>query len=470
MNIKYFGYVILAFLTICLAVSCDKDSEYYYEGQAASKNALVKGFSLKGKPINRQDTIAYGVLENTKFVVDHRRGLIYNADSLPYQTRLGKFKPTIELISDMASVKVVYRDTVVAWNSESADSIDFSKDVTLRILPAAGDGSPKEYKVNLNVHKYDPDTLPWMRIASLPIAANVQVKTVAANDQLIVYAVIGNQIKMYSTPRTEVSWSTAVNTTLPVNTRLSSITFWGGKLLAVSEDGKSYVAEASSPATWNVVENGVKVHGILGVLPAEEEEQDKLLVMVEVEKDKVYRVGETKDFSSVEIIEQIIGFADPVLPIDELFPSHDYTSATKFNRKDLSDNIMVVAGGVDIKGNATSDVWMFRLNKDNVLEISPFKYSQTNKPFDVSNDFKVFSYDNQIYAATGNVLYTSKWGMKWTVAPDKQQFTASIETSQNQSIAIDEDSYIWIVGSKEQAGRVWKGRLNRLYNKNEKLN
>lgn len=462
MKIKYFGYIILAFFATCLAVSCGGDNEYYYEDEGSSKNGLISSFSLKGKPLDAIDTINYAVLETTKFVIDDRNGKIYNADSLPYQTKLAKFVPTITLKSSYASIKVVYRDTTVVWKSGSNDSIDFSKDVTLRVIPAAGEGEAKEYTVKLNVHQYDPDTLQWIRATSLPIAANVPVKAVPVDDQLVVYAAIGNQIKMYTTPRGNVSWSAAIATTLPENIRLSSITFFDGKLLAVSEDNKSYVAQASSPASWSVVDNGLKLQGILGVLPAEVDVNDKLLVMVEVEKNKTYQVGTTKDLSSVEMISEIVGFIDPVLPIDDQFPSHNFTSATKYNRKNLSDNIMVVAGGFDFKGKETANVWMFRLNEDNALEVSPFKHSQSNKLFDVADDFKAFTYDNQIYAATNDTLYTSQWGMKWSVAPTKQQFTESIETSMNQSIAVDKDNYIWIVGSKDQAGRVWKGRLNRL--------
>lgn len=463
MNTKYIAYLILSFAVIISTVSCNDDNTTTYVDSVQSKNALITSFSLAGTPKDALDSITYPVLESTKFIIDQRQKLIYNPDSLAYGTRLAKFKATISLGETASTIDIDYGDTIFTWNSSEGDSIDFSKRLTFKVVPPAGNVYMKEYELKINIHQYDPDTLHWGRVASLPVAVNVPLKAIALADNMVVYAVAGNKINAYTSSLNNVSWNLAV-TELPKDIRLSSIMAFGNNLFAVSADGSSYKASTSDPANWKPVTNGMNVHNILGVLPAATEAEDQLLVVVN--DNGKYKFGKTKDLASITLVTEITGFAEALVPTDERFPSHDFSSTTNYDRTKLVENHLAISGGVDFSGKNTADIWMISLNKKNVLEISPLYYGASNKPFEVKEDFKTFIYDEKMYAATNDTLYTSRWGMKWIKAVEKQQFDPQIKTAKNQTIVIDRENYIWIIGSENQAGRVWKGRLNRLAPKN----
>lgn len=459
MNTKYIAYFIIALTVIISSVSCNDDNTTTYVETTPSRNALITSFSVVGTPADAIDSITYPVLETTKFVIDHRKEIIYNPDSLAYRTKLGKFKATISLSESTSSIDLDYGDTIFTWNSAEGDSIDFSKRLTLKVTPPAGSGYTKSYEVKFNIHQYDPDTLNWERVNSLPVAANVPLKAIAAGDNIVVYALVGSKVNAYTSSINNVSWATTA-TALPQNTILTSITVFGENIYAVAKDGKSYKALIKDPASWSVVSNGKNIHNILGILPTATESEDQLLVAVK--ENEKYRFGKTKDMATITMVTEIPGFAEAILPTDEGFPSHDFSSATNYDRIKLKENFLVLSGGVDFSAKNTADIWLISLNQKNILELSPLHYGASNKPFKVAEDFKAFIYDEKLYAATGDTLYTSRWGMKWEKAVQKQQFVSSIKTAKNQSIVIDRENYIWIVGSKDQAGRVWKGRLNRV--------
>lgn len=463
MNTKYIAYLILAFAVIISTISCNDDDTTTYVDPVLSKNALITSFSLKGTPKDALDSITYPVLESTKFAIDHKARLIYNPDSLAYGTRLAKFKATISLGESSSKIDLKYGDTIFTWNSTEGDSIDFSKPLTIVVVPPAGSAYLKEYELKINIHQYDPDTLHWGRVTSLPVTANVPLKAIALGDNMVVYAASGNKINAYMSSLNNVSWGLS-STQLPNDTRLSSIMAFGNDLFAVASDGSSYKASTPNPANWQVVANGMKIHSILGILPADNEAEDQLLVVVN--ENGQYKFGKTKDLINVTLVTEIAGFAEPLVPTDEGFPSHDFSSATNYDRIKLAENHLAVSGGVDFSGKNTDDIWLISLNKKNILEISPLYYGASNQPFEVKNDFKTFLYDKKMYAATNDTLFTSRWGMKWEKAVAKQQFDPQIKTTKNQSVVVDRENYIWIIGSEDQAGRVWKGRLNRLAPKN----
>lgn len=464
MKTKYITYFILVFVAISSFISCNDDDENTYVDEAASRNAFISSFSLEGTAIDANDSITYPILKKTAFAIDHIRKVIYNPDSLPYETRLAKFKPAITLAETSSYIDIVYPDTTVRWNSEDNDSIDFTKDVILSIVPPAGTAYKKDYTVQLNIHKFDPDTLDWMNVASLPIAANVLLKALAVGENIVVYTLSGSEINMFVSPIGNIGWSNATLTSLPTDTRLSNILLFENKLLAVTEEGKSYVADTTDPATWTLEEgHGMKVHNLLGVLPAKVETDD--VVLVAVNDNGQYKFGKTKDFSSIEIVDAVDGYPEAIIPIDENFPSFGFSSSTNYNRESVSENILILSGGTDFNNTQIADSWLIKLNKTDGLQASSVRYGIGGHPFNVADDFKAFVYDEKLYATTNDSLYTSVWGMNWVKAPQKQQFVPEIKTTKNQSVVVDKNKFVWIIGSETNSGQVWRGRLNRLAQK-----
>lgn len=159
-------YLMIAMAVAMCLQSCSKEEsssntvtvEDYDVSSTAS--TLVSKFSLKAnsKILNNLDSV--------KFTIDQDRAIIYNADSLPKGTRVNALLVEFSCASNVSSREFVIKngtklgDTTIVYNSTKNDSIDFSGDVTLRIT-SADKLHVRDYKVQLNVHKQDVDTIVW---------------------------------------------------------------------------------------------------------------------------------------------------------------------------------------------------------------------------------------------------------------------------------------------------------------------
>lgn len=126
----------------------------------SSASTMVSSFSLK------DNSKILANLSNVKFAIDQERGLIYNADSLPKGTRVNALCVDLTCASTVSSRQFIVKngsvqgDTTITFTSSSRDSIDFTGDVTLRIISRDGNHT-RDYKVSVNVHKLNPDTITW---------------------------------------------------------------------------------------------------------------------------------------------------------------------------------------------------------------------------------------------------------------------------------------------------------------------
>lgn len=148
-----------------------------------SSTAAVTQFKLKSMP----DSITKaGIpLDSVFFSIDLNRGVIFNADSLPMGTRLDKLIPVITYTSSASEVKLKYfngvKDVETDYKESPNDTVNFSGYVTLSIK-AEDKEVTKDYKIKVNVHKVNPDSLMWDRLAVTSVPSRlenpVQQKTV----------------------------------------------------------------------------------------------------------------------------------------------------------------------------------------------------------------------------------------------------------------------------------------------------
>lgn len=147
------------------AAGCNSDSEY---DMTLPSSVMVTSFSLT------DDDKVLSNLDSVFFSIDLNKGLIFNADSMPYGTKTDKLIPVIVTGGVSAAQLIVTRpgkaDTVYNYLENSTDSIDFSNGpVTLRLQSLSG-STTKDYKIYVNVHKVKGDSLVWNRLerTSLP--------------------------------------------------------------------------------------------------------------------------------------------------------------------------------------------------------------------------------------------------------------------------------------------------------------
>ena len=150
--------------------SCNTESETLE--YVVPTSALVKSFSLS------DDDKVLDNLDKVFFSIDLANSRIFNADSMPYGTKINKLVPVITTGGASAVELVVPRpgksDTTYNYLTNSSDSIDFSNGpVTLKIL-SLDESVTMSYSISVNVHKVKSDSLAWGSVAytELPTSLN----------------------------------------------------------------------------------------------------------------------------------------------------------------------------------------------------------------------------------------------------------------------------------------------------------
>ena len=220
--------VIINFLIVSIVISSCLSSDNNYE---YSTDATVHAFKL--------DTI-YGV--NYKFEIDQIQRLIYNRDSLPMSAdtlidsiKITTFTTTSGIIMSGTPDTLFntdnYQNLLPAMNSESG----------LQFKVIAADGiTSRLYRLIINVHKEDPDSLVWHKMASAPAITMTEqgLKAIVLNDELFVFNAPNAGYKTSIVP-SEYSWQ-SITPNLPTNTKLNTLTNFQGELWVNTEEGAVY--------------------------------------------------------------------------------------------------------------------------------------------------------------------------------------------------------------------------------------
>lgn len=460
MKLKCFVYTLVILLASLFIYSCNSSGTDYADIQY-SNNSMIYSFTLKGAPKNKHDSTAYPVLASTLFAIDQHSNFIYNPDSLPYQIRLTKFLPTITFAAG-TSCKVEVVDPDSTWEWKVTDSVDFSKPIELLITPPSNNNVyQRRYNIKLNVHQIDPDTIEWKQILpSLTKPSGSKIKALVNDDDLFVYVRTSSAITVYTSDKNTVSWtSTTVSGLSAANIKIETVTAFGNSLYVADNSGAVFTSPVTDGINWTPVGNTEMVHSILGVLPGASETKDSLLVVTN--NGSVYSFAKSIDMSTIVPLQKIKGFAANAVPSD--FPSTGFSSSTNYLRDKAGQNLLFVSGGVTFENNYTLTTWLINEGRNNILEVSPVYDNDNNRPFLLDDDFKTVLYDNSLYGFTNDSIYISNLGYNWKKAPEKQAFNSVMRTNENQSVFVDKNNYIWVVGDMEGSGYdIWKGQLNRI--------
>lgn len=141
-----------------------EDEPFYEESTAMA----VTKFYLKS------DKKVLSNLDSVYFTIDLKEGIVFNADSLPKGTDISKLIPIIQYSSGVQKAEIEMiggdvRSGKVDYMANPQDSIDFTGIVTLHLTAQNAEYS-RDYRLKVNVHNMDPDTLWWdkLGVAELP--------------------------------------------------------------------------------------------------------------------------------------------------------------------------------------------------------------------------------------------------------------------------------------------------------------
>ena len=139
---------------------------------------------------------------SVNFTIDQTAHLVYNADSLAYETNVKK-----------VVVKVTASGGICYLNSEGTacsieDSIDFTRPVTFRVI-SYDEQFERDYTVSINVHQVDPKKTTWKQVENANFPVLDKQKAFVKGDSLYVIGVAGGEFLTASAALDDCSvWTT----------------------------------------------------------------------------------------------------------------------------------------------------------------------------------------------------------------------------------------------------------------------
>lgn len=237
MKIKFLPLIAVLFAATSIMTSClDNDVEQI----TYTSETSITGFSLGtlnidriGKDKNGLDSPYVDTLDcsNYPFTIDQINRTITNKDSLPVGTHIDKVITSITYDAGMLGYTPKGSDHDTIWTS--TDSIDFTDPVEFKVYAYSGvEGKP--YKVTINVHKQEPDTISWKKFDTQLFKAGSlsEQKAVYANGKVYVFGKNGNGTHIeYSDVANDnpSPWVPATDK-IPSNIDTYSATAWAGNI------------------------------------------------------------------------------------------------------------------------------------------------------------------------------------------------------------------------------------------------
>lgn len=244
MKIKFLPLIAVLFAATSIMTSCldnDVDQITY------TSETSITGFSLRtlhidriGKDKEGKDSAYVDTLDcsNYPFTIDQINRTITNKDSLPVGTHIDKVITSITYDAGMLGYKPKGSDHDTIWTS--TDSIDFTDPVEFKVYAYSGvEGKP--YKITINVHKQEPDTISWKKFDNSFSAGSLsEQKAVYANGKVYVFGKNGNgtHIEYSDVANDNPSSWTPVTDNIPSNIDTYSATVCAGYIYFLAGTNK----------------------------------------------------------------------------------------------------------------------------------------------------------------------------------------------------------------------------------------
>lgn len=457
---------VILISAIVLMASCLGDDDSYNDFILYSDTAITS-FSLGTLNRTMWTTSSKGedssyVAEvngaSYKFYIDQLKKEIYNPDSLPVGTDVAH---VICKISSKNSGMVILvhkdiegKDSLAYFNS--SDSIDFTEPREFRVY--AMDGSAyRSYKVSVNVHKENPDSINWHKFAPVSDFVTMSsMKAVALDGRLLVFGEQGGATCVYSTPVSDgVAW-TKLDTDIALDADACDNAIEKGGTVYTLNGGK--LISSADGITWTVVGNAT-VSRLLGA-----------------GQGKMYGIDAAgKIMSSAD---GLVWTEDRLSSSGSMLPAADMSLVRLPLETDKNAENIILAGNRALDSNPQDSVAMV-WNKIEEYSAGSQSHSwiccveENGCGLPRLSGLKMIAYGDVLAAFGGRGLgmSTAKAYSQMYVSEDKGLTWHSDASyylpegfsngsSDVMAVAVDGDNHMWIICGG--TGDVWRGRLNRL--------
>lgn len=461
---RFLSPVLLLLSAAFLLASClknDNDDVTLYDDTA------ITSFQITAAKIYKHAVSSTGAdsvyvetstaVSNYPFSINQLTGEITNPDSLPVGTDVTKLLCSYSsknngyvMIQNIGSDTLRYLSTT--------DSTDFSVERTLKVLSSDGNHT-RDYKVNVKVHKEDGDCFAWHSLtANSAFASLAGMKAVALGNRIVVAGKEDNQTVVFvSSQDGSGSWNKLEGTTFSADAY---------KNIAVKDN---YVY---------ILDNGVLKASDDCTIFTDVSTNTSLKLLLGSSRTELYALSA----DSVLMVSADNGTtwtADDVDDNKAWLPSENLSlNSSAFAYSDSTDYVLL-AGNRPESADSTSavaTVWRKLVEYGTVKEPTQWSHivfdDTNNNPLPRLDGLTVLPYDEKFLAFGGagiggctesafaKVYESIDGGITWKATSAytlPSDFSAS---ASNYAATVDSDNNIWLISG--QAGRVWKGKLNRL--------
>lgn len=477
MKIKFLPLIAVLFAATSIMTSClDNDVEQI----TYTSETSITGFSLGtlninriGKDKNGLDSHYVDTLDcsNYPFTIDQINRIITNKDSLPVGTYIDKVITNITYDAGVLAYKPKGSDHDTIWTS--TDSIDFTEPVEFKVYAYSGvEGKP--YKVTINVHQQEPDTISWKKFDNSFSAGSLsEQKAVYANGKVYVFGKNGNgtHIEYSDVANDNPSPWVPVTDNIPSNIDTYSATAWAGNIYFLARGTNDKQLYKLNVTTDKIEPVGTET---FEMLIGGNDIKSELYVVKDGESGIYKESPWTKD-------------TDPFTQFKAGQPFFSNTTTASYN-----SNITTTVALCYNQGNTANDTTALVFNR--ISSDNKWEERMQNLPLPNLENVTMIYYDGKLYAFGGGYgeikpfsqFYCSTDnGLCWRPVTECMAFPAEVPDTENPnreyinfpdlydthhgnySCAVTpklenetyRGNFIWIVW---EDGSICRGRINRL--------
>ncbi len=444
--------ITLAVLTIALtavlsalATSCSTDDslEYTPSGECFIKAAelgklkrIMHTLDSKGKDSTYVTPVTGSYYPLS---IDQKNGLIYNADSLPKGTDAKRivFSTIAASGSIMIRSLATGKDTVFT----ASDSTDCTAERLVTVYSPDG-LSKRPYRMNINVHREEPDSFRWTRLAAGDplVAALTRTRALVRNNEIYLFGSgTDGTVLLTARPETPVIWT---RTLLNEDIDIRSVQLFKNQFFALckgevmtSTDGHTWTATGAElkpellPTTGSTFMTAIKGRHIYSSTDGRTWTEDRADTPLQLPADHV------------------AGICMPS-PTDPQFESLLFAGL-------LNGNSVVWKRDIDLSPEDNEVFpWIYLPPVDNPAYACPATEDLVLLPYD--NSTLLIGIDQKTNAPLLRLSRDN--GRSWRA--DEFGMPSSLAPLTTIAASVDKANCIWMFCSG--SGEIWRGRLNRL--------
>ncbi|MGM9804827.1 MAG: DUF6242 domain-containing protein [Candidatus Aphodosoma sp.] len=311
--------LLLATLVIITFVSCIGNNND--TNNKISETAVITGFSLKGN----------SAVSKCRFSINQDSMLIYNADSLDMHTRIDSLYAVI----NPTFHKIYVNDTIDFYMFDTL-WLNFENQFTFRVV-AADKKTEATYRLNVNKHTVDPDTIIWEGIATQVFRGVTSGQhAVYLNEKMVYMGILDGTFTVYTSVNGK-TWNAGTVSGLPDSQASADLphSVSTGNEVYLTIDNKLY--KSPDGLRWTPVETEGGI--------------DRLLFYM---NNALYAVAVNGKEQTLMRLDDNYRWTEAcILPYD--FPVTG--EAILVSRGPSGAYRAFVAGGIDTDGNYLNSVW-----------------------------------------------------------------------------------------------------------------